>query len=344
MANTTADKLALAAANKVAIKAAIAAKNPATAPTDVMSQWPTAIASIPSGGGGGEWQPPSDWPNIRDVLDNDTDTTYQHKMICLVDTSLRSKGYGVGDWGVGGVPSRIRFSDGRELLPISWNYSFDFDTAKGRYQWFIAETNADWLTHPRPKYHPYDYIGLLWIYGPNIRLNCYQSSGNQSLQSIEVLQLFDDFEGFVNIEYDSVLENIAATGGIVVRLSVRDCINLRWLPDVLDLSACTNCQNMFSGCYKLSRLPTHVTVNISLSFADMLYDPDRLTEDFDASSVATFDGSGNVVGGFVGNLNTCPNSGQTISFHNNVKALFTADEWTAIKSALAAKNWGCSPA
>lgn len=50
MAGTTADKLALASQNKAAIKAAISAKNPTVAPTNVMSQWPTAIASIPTGG------------------------------------------------------------------------------------------------------------------------------------------------------------------------------------------------------------------------------------------------------------------------------------------------------
>ncbi|MBR2839305.1 MAG: hypothetical protein IKE55_11005 [Kiritimatiellae bacterium] len=46
-----ASELATLAANKAAIKAAIAAKNPATAPTDSLAQWPEAIASIPSGGG-----------------------------------------------------------------------------------------------------------------------------------------------------------------------------------------------------------------------------------------------------------------------------------------------------
>ena len=38
--------------NKAAIKAAIAAKNPTVPPTDALAQWPTAIASIPEGGGG----------------------------------------------------------------------------------------------------------------------------------------------------------------------------------------------------------------------------------------------------------------------------------------------------
>ena len=48
-----ASELTTLATNKANIKAAIEAMNPATAPTDVLSQWPTAIASIPTGGGGG---------------------------------------------------------------------------------------------------------------------------------------------------------------------------------------------------------------------------------------------------------------------------------------------------
>ena len=46
-----ASELTTLAANKAAIKEAIEAKNPATAPTDSLAQWPTAIASIPTGGG-----------------------------------------------------------------------------------------------------------------------------------------------------------------------------------------------------------------------------------------------------------------------------------------------------
>lgn len=48
-----ASELSTLADNKAAIKSAIEAKSPETAPTGDMSQWPTAIASIPSGGGGG---------------------------------------------------------------------------------------------------------------------------------------------------------------------------------------------------------------------------------------------------------------------------------------------------
>ena len=46
-----ASELSTLAANKAAIKAAIEAKSPETAPTGDMSQWATAIESIPTGGG-----------------------------------------------------------------------------------------------------------------------------------------------------------------------------------------------------------------------------------------------------------------------------------------------------
>lgn len=46
-----ASELTTLAASKAAIKAAIEAKSPATMPTDALSQWPTSIASIQSGGG-----------------------------------------------------------------------------------------------------------------------------------------------------------------------------------------------------------------------------------------------------------------------------------------------------
>ena len=116
------------------------------------------------------------------------------------------------------------------------------------------------------------------------------------------------------------------------------CSSLIRVPDTLDLSACTNCSNMFSNCSSLIALPTHVTAIRGLSFANS----SLVSKD----SVATFDENGNVVGGFVGNLNTKPsNAGtQTIAFHANTKALFTDDEWTAVKICLTDKGWAVTPA
>ena len=116
------------------------------------------------------------------------------------------------------------------------------------------------------------------------------------------------------------------------------CNSLIRVPDTLDLSACTNCSSMFSNCSSLVALPTHVTAIRGLSFANS----SLVSKD----SVATFDENGNVVGGFVGNLNTKPsNAGtQTIAFHANTKALFTDDEWTAVKTCLTDKGWAVTPA
>ena len=91
---------------------------------------------------------------------------------------------------------------------------------------------------------------------------------------------------------------------------------------------------MFQWCRSIRSLPTHVTSNWNLSFSD-------LTAVTDKNSVATFvDGS--ITGGFVGNLNTCPNNGQTITLNSVIKGLFTASEQSAIEAAMTAKNWTLS--
>ena len=335
---------------------AIIAKGGATAPM-TPAQMSSAIMAIDGGGGDDEWQPPSDWPNIREILDNDTDTTYSTKYIFLVDVSLRNKAYGVGnyDW-QDRKPSRLRFSDGRVISNPKWDYTFEFDISYGRYQWVIAENNADFIDMPGPGYYPYGFVGLLWIYGPDAVVTGYRANGKQSLQAIEVKTILNELTSDGGI----VLSGVALVKvSCVEKLKVgyrkngvkigsaqvfANCFSLRAVPDVLDLSACTNCSSMFAGCFKLQRIPTHVTVNISLQFANSDNNANYLTDPFETDSIAEFDVGGNIVGGFVYNLNVCPNNGQTIKFCNFWKSLFTADQWTAIKTALAAKNWGCSPA
>lgn len=76
-----ASEITVLAKNKAAIKAAIEAKNPIIAPTNALAQWPTSIASIPDKD---EWQPPSDWPNIAELLNNDTEN-YINKIYILWD-------------------------------------------------------------------------------------------------------------------------------------------------------------------------------------------------------------------------------------------------------------------
>ena len=360
---------------------AIIAKGGATAPM-TPAQMSSAIMAIDGGGGDDEWQSPSDWPNIREILDNDTDTTYSTKYIFLVDVSLRNKAYGVGNYNwQDRKPSRLRFSDGRVISNPAWGYTFEFDISYGRYQWVIVENNADFIDMPGPGYYPYCFIGLLWIYGPDAVVTGYRANGKQSLQAIEVKTILNELSseggitlsgmGLVKVSCVEKLKVGYLKNGVkigsaqvfsncyslravpdVLDLSActncssmfANCYSLRAVPDVLDLSACTNCSHMFDKCFNLQRIPTHVTVNISLQFSNSDNNADYLTDPFETDSIAEFDAGGNIVGGFVYNLNVCPNNGKTITFCNFWKSLFTADQWTAIKTALAAKNWGCSPA
>jgi len=112
------------------------------------------------------------------------------------------------------------------------------------------------------------------------------------------------------------------------------CAYLRALPDTLDIGISTNNTNVFNGCYSLEVLPTHFTANLSVSFAHSIHVRDK-------ASVATFV-NGAITDGFIGNLNTCNKSGQTITLNAAIKGLFTASEQSAIEAAMTAKNWTLS--
>ena len=114
----------------------------------------------------------------------------------------------------------------------------------------------------------------------------------------------------------------------------RDSAAVR-LPSVVDATSVSQSDKvsyMFYNKY-IKSLPI-VKSNFSFSFG-----PSTMVTDKD--SVATFT-DGAVTGGFVGNLNTCPNSGQTITLNSTIKGLFTAEEQSAIVDAITAKGWTLS--
>lgn len=124
-----ASELTTLAANKAAIKSAIEAKSPVTAPTDALSQWPTAIASIPTGGG--EWWRDPDWPDIRSIAANDVNADYQYKVIIL----YRSVEYPIA-WACGGAA--YKFSDGHYEVGSTVTYA---NTDQSAYSWVIVYSN-----------------------------------------------------------------------------------------------------------------------------------------------------------------------------------------------------------
>ena len=112
----------------------------------------------------------------------------------------------------------------------------------------------------------------------------------------------------------------------------QNCYSLTAVPDVLDLSACTNCEGMFDRCASLTAVPTHLTANgdnnLQISFA---------------SSTLVSKAS---VEAMADNLNDLTGSSKppTVIFSSATKALFTTDEWTALKAKFADKGWNVSPA
>lgn len=125
-----ASELTTLASNKAAIKSAIEAKNPVTAPTDALSQWPTAIASIPTGGG--EWWRNPDWPDIRTIAANDVNADYQYKVIIL----YRSVNYPIA-WACGGAA--YKFSDGYYEVGSTVTYA---NTDQSAYSWVIVYSSG----------------------------------------------------------------------------------------------------------------------------------------------------------------------------------------------------------
>lgn len=391
------------AANRDAIKAAIEAKGVADA-GDTLAEFPASIASIPSGGGGG-WQPPSDWPNIRTLLANDTEN-YPHKIYCLFD-ALRSKT----------VPNIFNFLNGTTKAVTSDGSTY---TSNASHTWSSEAQTARWCWIAWYSSSGFTQIGqanfacLLWLVGSvgspvpavsrsfaeNVLLrevdlplvadsnssqmfyNCQMlaslpksintsavTNGNGMFQSCVSLGAAPDLSALSAIKnVSSMFAGCTSMSSLPSKLAEakptnasRMCNNCRsitscpaidfslatdvnnafsdsWLiypPNVLDLSSATNVNSMFSYASRLRKLPTHMTCNLSLSFQ-------QSTAVDDKASVATFDDETSptsVTGGFVGNLNTCTASGQTITLNSSIKGLFTATEQNLIASALTAKNW-----
>ena len=137
---TTAEKLQAILDSKSAIKAAIEAKNPETMPTDVISQWPTAIGTIPSGNG---WRKPADWPDLTNLATTypPLDSSMKNSIAILFDLDGITNQIRLRF----GVSFSCRFSDSPTTIESvnsnTWKYH-DFPeydgTSATRYVWAIV--------------------------------------------------------------------------------------------------------------------------------------------------------------------------------------------------------------
>lgn len=218
-----ATELTRLAANRDAIKAAIEAKNPATAPTSALSSFPAAITSIPTGGDGG-WQKPSNWPDIEAILEQDVtpqaaiDAGATKKWIMLCNPGFPgndAKAYTFYN----GVQVYFRISDGVETVEQSSNTVAPLDN--GKPFWIIVYTSNSTARCPAPYFGPYRVTGPLWVHGPDhvfedwghntnawIRLTRFKAAG------MKMYTYNDGFSGCASLQSVDVGVPVnAASGG-----------------------------------------------------------------------------------------------------------------------------------
>ena len=389
------------AANRDAIKAAIEAKNPSTAPTNALSSFPAAIASIQTGSNASPIAQLYGWPDIKALLDADTED-FAHKAYVLFDASVYptvSYICAMSEYTILGDAEKAITSDGATYTTASMH---TWDTTKlidGRYGWiaFYSSQKFKRMSVGNGRSYNANRPMVLWIAG-NTGIDCPNVYGYsvdcQYAYSLKAIEFRDpiikapggtrcffsatalmyvpggfDFTGCTSVagvfSQNQGIEEITSVGNLSSCTNAQGffqgCMVLRIVPSVMDFSHCTsvsfmfyNCtsltrlpdaldfssaasngqSNVFAGCHNVTRMPTHVTTNWSLSFSDM----DGIS---DKDSVATFT-NGAITGGFVYNLNTCTNSGQTITLNSAIKGLFDATEQAAIEAAMTAKNWTLS--
>ena len=257
-----ATEIAALAANKAAIKSAIEAKNPATAPTDALAQWPTAIASIPTGGGGG-WQPPSDWPDIRQILADDVtpqeaiDAGATKKWIMLCNPGPPGGIYPNNYTFDSALIKYLRISDGNTTVDQSSNIVEPLDS--GRFWIIVYTTDMQLCRLPLPRSN--GEVGVLWVYAPDhtgYRAISNDWTGQVRLRSITVKDWGLSTSGF-SLSNNVVLENLETTTTqapmtITGFVTINECALKKIDCSGWDVSNVTNITNLFSNDVMLSEV------------------------------------------------------------------------------------------
>lgn len=355
--STLAENAAAVKAAQVAIDEAIVAKGGTT--TGGLTNAAAAIEALPSGVKYGEWTPPSDWPDIRKILEDNWPANTDYDAACIYLLT----GAKISNSVFGGTVTRIVNSDG--VVNTENNNDAFVD---------IRETELRWVA----KYGYHDQIkivnaikrGTLWAHFVNVDFNDVNSTYVLS----DVYNIVS-YTGTVNVNYSgnfplrpcAALENIfeiRIADGITTKVDlsitnikslvgkldfsrlndISKCFQINGLielPDVLDLSNCENCTGAFHSVYRLQKFPTHLTANgnhsLAISFPNIDYIVDK-------STFADFDAEGNLTGGLAYNINdlsTSP-SPPTLTLSSRFKSRFSASEQTTIVNQFVSRGWSLS--
>lgn len=276
---TTAEKLQAVLDSKAAIKAAITAMNPATPPTDVLSQWPTAIASIPTGGG--DWQKPDDWPDIEQILANDVtpqaaiNAGAAYKWIMLCKPGYPGNGVSVYTFS-SGTAVYFRISDGSSTVEQAASDSLTITPFDSGVPFWIIVYTADVITRcPLPYFLPYTIVGPLWVHAPD---HTFEDRSHNMQSWLSIRRFCAD--KIVAYTYDCFFMGCQSLVSVDVK-------NGLW--------AGSTSKNAFQQAFsstKLSKLPNLTITSVATTFNGMFQNCTLLTDidisDWDLSSATTF--------------------------------------------------------
>ena len=348
---------------------AIIAKGGATAAM-TPAQMPAAIQAIPSGGGkrgdyytdDGEWIPPEDWPKIDEIARTIAEKNNYQKYVAVLFGVDNDNSFSF--YSRAGNASLIFFSDNPDVgVQNSSAVNHQFDTSKdisvssyfAKMRWVVWIGNSlspinlfwDIKNEKHNKTIIVNYSGN----SSTIERTTFKGYGLFNTSSSTDCTLLKD----TSFEFDQnsklYLKRTRACPVISDNLSnmfsrglgsdaFYDSLSIIKIPDYIDLTGYDSSINFWMYLKSLLYVPKNIRCNHSLNLSSC----ESISCGCSIADFQLVNGAEEIVDGMVKNINECPNSGQTISFNNRTKELFTADQWTAIKTALAAKNWGCSPA
>lgn len=261
-------------ANRDAIKSAIEAKSPTVAPTNALSSFPAAIASISTGGGG--WVKPADWPDIKALLEADTED-YPYKIYALYDETTNPNTSANLNNIVWGGEKAIT-SDGATYSPLPSSPHTWTDSETNRYGW-VAFYSTTGFTRFAPG-QPYNSPGanLLWVCG-NQTPTAYSTFAYASLlQKIDfptkitwaggANQFAHAFENNFNLRELPVFDTTGVTGS---SSTFSACSMIEEISEDLKLSNCQSIRNIFYYCTNLKRISDSLTTTGCTDFRNAFY-------------------------------------------------------------------------
>ena len=240
-----ADKAVVTQTTLDAIGQAIIAKGGATAPM-TPAQMPAAIAAIPSGGDG--WVRPDGWADMEKIVAENQREEYAGSVGILVDNYSDT-------FRISGANAYL-YSDGTfttSSATHTWNDGAQKDDEDNLGRWVIlyyiennvTNLSASGLTYVRC------IVGSDTTKITNLNIRCT----NPKLCKIEFLKAKELAWNTGNYYMQSYLLKEIAAERVVISDDCQSlfsgCRSLIKIPDVIDLSGCTNANSLFSNCVSL---------------------------------------------------------------------------------------------